>query len=91
MKKNYKTEMAAQIVKLPVFTKISVNYVLYPKTKRLCDISNVCCIVDKFFMDTLVDMGKLKDDNYLLVPTVSYAIGSVDKDNPRCEIFITEI
>ena len=91
MKKNYKFKMMEQINKLPKLNKIEVIYTLYPKTKRLCDVSNICCIVDKFFMDALIDLGKLEDDNYLFLPKITYLFGEVDKDNPRCLIEIKEI
>ena len=91
MKKNYKFKMMEQINKLPKLNKIEVTYTLYPKTKRLCDVSNICCIVDKFFMDALIDLGKLEDDNYLFLPKITYLFGEVDKENPRCLIEIKEI
>lgn len=87
----YKEVMKSQIDKLPVLKEpIHVIYTVYPATARLCDISNVCCIVDKFFMDALVENGKLSDDNYTIVPEVIYRFGSVDKLNPRVEIEILE-
>lgn len=90
MKVKYGEIMADEIDKLPVLGKVRITYTLNPKTKRLCDISNVCCIVDKFFCDCLVQMGKLEDDNYLLVPEVVYKIGEVDKVGTM-EILIEEI
>lgn len=74
-----------------MFNKIEIEYTLYPKTKRLCDVSNILSIVDKFFCDTLVKEGKLEDDNYTYIPKVSYQIGEVDKLNPRAEILIKEV
>ena len=91
MKILYKSVMADQIAPLPVFDRIHLTYVLYPKTRRLCDISNVCSVHSKFFEDALVEMGKLSDDNYKFLPEVVYRFGSVDKDNPRVDIRITPI
>lgn len=88
---NYKNDMMPQIKKLPNFTKIKITYVLYPKTKRLCDVPNVCAVHDKYFQDALVEGGKIQDDNYLFVPEVTYAFGKVEPDNPRVEIHISEI
>ena len=85
-KVNYKEIMVEQIKGLPEFNRIEVIYTLYPGTRRLTDISNVCSIHDKYFCDALVEAGKLEDDNYLYVPRVTYQIGYVDKDNPRVEI-----
>ncbi len=86
----YAKTIESQIDKLPVFTKIELAYVLYPKTKRLCDISNALCIHDKFFCDALVKAGKLEDDNYIFLAKVIYRFGEIDPSNPRVEIHIKE-
>jgi len=91
MKIEYKKLMKEQIIALPTFTKISLEYILYPKTKRLTDISNVLSIHDKFFCDAFVEYGKLPEDNYLYIPRIVYQMGNVDKSNPRVEILIKEI
>ena len=90
-KVNYKEAMDSQIKNLPKFSKIKLTYVLYPATKRLTDISNVCSIHDKYFCDALVEAGKLPDDDYTYVPSVTYTFGEIDKDNPRVEIKIEEL
>lgn len=89
-KKTFKGMMIPLMVDLPKFHKVEIRYKLFPKTKRLCDVSNVCSIVDKFFCDALVELGKIEDDNYLFIPKVTYEIGEVDKHNPRVEIRITD-
>ena len=91
MKKKYKSIMTAQIEGLPSLSKIEIHYKLYPRTKRLCDVNNVCSAIDKFFSDALVELGKLDDDNYLYLPKVIAEFGGVDKDDPRVEITIKEI
>jgi len=63
---------------------------MYPQTKRLFDVGNVGSVVEKFFLDALVEFGKLEDDNYLFCPEVIYQFGSVDKLNPRIEVHINE-
>lgn len=90
MKIKYKAVMHDEIKQLPKFNRITLVYTLFPKTKRLCDVSNVCCIVDKFFSDALVEAGKLEDDNYLFLNHITYVFGEVDKNNPRVEITIKE-
>jgi len=88
---NFKQDIHTKLTLLPKYTKISLDYVLYPSTKRLCDLSNVCSIIDKLFCDVLVENGNLPDDNYTHIPEVHYHIGEVDKLNPRCEVIIREI
>lgn len=90
-KVNFKKVMEEQIKELPNFTKVRLTYVMYPATKHLTDVGNVCSVVDKFFADALVELGKLPDDNYLYVPELAFRMGSIDREQPRVEIFIEEI
>ena len=41
-------------------------------------------------MDLLVDAGIIKDDNYTILPKVILQIGTHDKLNPRCEIYVEQ-
>ena len=91
MKVQFKNLVSPQLT-FPKFTEpVKIRYVLYPPTKRELDISNVLCIVDKYFCDVLVEMGLLEDDNFKFLPEVSYVFGAVDKENPRAEAFIETV
>lgn len=72
------------------FTKVTIKYTVYAPNKRKFDISNVCSIVDKYFSDALIELGKLEDDNYEFLPMVQYQFGGIDKENPRVDILIEE-
>jgi len=88
---NYKAAMANQIQLLPVIDyPIHIEYILYPGTKRKCDVGNVISVHQKYFEDALVEMGRIEDDDYTFVPSYNGAFGAVDKDNPRVEIYITK-
>lgn len=77
-KVNFKHLVSKEISKLPVFKRIdSIEYILYRDTHRLCDVANVCSIVDKFFCDALVEAKKLPDDNYKYLKTISYQWGGI--------------
>ncbi len=89
-KKVFKELMTPQINSLPEFTKIHLEMVLYPGTNHLCDVSNICSVVEKFFADALVELKKLPDDNYMYLIGSSCQFGAIDKANPRVEIFIYE-
>ncbi len=91
MKVLYAEYMCEQVQELPCFTKVVMTLTLYPKTKRLCDLDNMLAYQSKFIQDTLVNAGKLPDDNYIYVPKIIYEFGSIDKTNPRVEIQIQEI
>ena len=84
----FKESIENQLEPLPYFNSCKLFYVLYPKTKHLQDIANICSIADKFFCDAMTEMGKWDDDNYEIVKEVNYRFGSIDKDNPRVEVFI---
>lgn len=57
--------------------RMSVDYVIYPSTKRKFDLGNVASIVEKFFLDTLQKLELLKNDDYECVFRSTYNIGSV--------------
>lgn len=91
VKKNYKAIISDQIAYMQPLNKVYIKYTLYPKTKRLCDLSNIISIHKKFFEDALVELGKLPDDNYEHIIGSSEFFGCVDKDNPRVEIILTPL
>lgn len=89
-KKLYEAYMVPQIqevIKSPV-SSCKLIYILYPRTKRKCDISNICSIVDKFFCDSLVRSGMIEDDDYSFISTVEYRFGGIDKSEPRVEVHL---
>jgi len=89
-KKHYKEAVREQIELLEPMDRVHISYVLFPKTKRLCDIGNIISIHKKFFEDALVEFGKLPDDNYQHIIGSSESFGHVDKDNSRVMIGITQ-
>ena len=52
-----------QIKDLKIEKLIKINYALYFKDKRVRDKMNYIAVIDKFFMDSLVTCGCIKDDN----------------------------
>lgn len=87
----FKEQIQSQIDTLPLLGRIEITYVLYPKTRRLCDVANICSIADKFFSDALTESGIIEDDNYMFLGKVEYLFGDIDKHNPRVEAHIKEI
>lgn len=90
-KQRYKKEIQSQLDKLPTFSTIRLEIVIYPSTKTKFDIGNIGSITEKFFLDALVESGKLEDDNYHFVPTTTTTFGDIDKQNPRVVVKIIEI
>ena len=87
-KQIYTAAISPQVAALKPQNTMRCRYILYPKTRRITDTHNVCCIHEKFFMDTIIKLHKLPDDNYLYYLETSYTFGKVDKDNPRVDIEI---
>jgi len=83
--------VASRIGHLPTIARTDLTYTLFFGSKRAIDIANICCIVDKFFSDTLVSQKKLIDDNMSIISDINYRWGGVDKLNPRVEVTLSNI
>lgn len=73
------------------FKRFRIHFVLYLMDKRLRDVSNVCCVLEKYHDDALTGLGFIPDDNYTFLPECHYYFGGVDRENPRCEIIVEEL
>ena len=78
-----------KILGLPVLNKVLIIYKIFPQRKS--DTNNIGSIVDKFFCDTLVQAGRLPDDNGEIVQGILSFFGGVDPKNPRAEVTICPI
>lgn len=87
----YGKDILNQLILLPKFSIITIEYVVYPKSLVLFDLDNVTSIHAKFFQDCLKNLGLIEDDNYKFIIGSSNRFGAVDRLNPRVEIIITEI
>ena len=87
----FKQVMQDKILYLPKYATVSAEYILFPKTKRLCDIDNITCVVNKFFQDAMVELGRIDSDDYNHWIKTTSSFGSVDKHEPRCEVILTGI
>ena len=63
-------------------------YTIYPATGRKFDLANVLPIIQKFTDDALIEMEIISDDSWKVIKAIDYRFGSVDKENPRCELEI---
>jgi len=85
----YLREMRDQIQAIKCVTwpvKIVFRYYL----KRRSDVGNVNSVVEKFFLDSLVTLGRIPDDDINYVLGGNYPFAGYDTKNPRCEITILE-
>jgi len=63
---------------------IDLNIVFWFDNERRHDLDNACAGV----MDALVEAMVLEDDSVKFVSCLTLQYGGVDKENPRCEIYI---
>lgn len=88
--KHHYHELVAEQIKDKKFNKIRLHYRVYV-ARNGTDGHNIRSVIEKFFLDGLVDHGSIADDNtqeYVMGDTTEYFI---DKDFPRIEIEIIEI
>lgn len=78
--------LKGQSFKMP----IQITYCYYPKTKRKTDLGNVLSVHQKFFEDALTELKCIPDDDYTQIIQSTFTFGTVDPENPRVDIFITE-
>ena len=70
--------------------RLSLEFTYYKGSRRISDRSNVLCIQEKFFLDALVELGCIEDDNDNFIKETKYNGDKIDKRNPRVEVRITE-
>jgi hypothetical protein len=68
---------------------VIVQYKITPHNKRLFDTQNIISVVDKFFLDALVEAGTIPDDNYKIVTYHAPIVAPVDSS--LSDIIITAL
>lgn len=91
LKKEYKEFLRSQIEQLNPFSRVRLSFHVYAADNRKFDLGNVTAIHEKFFLDALVELGKLPDDNIDYCPECHTYFMGVDKDLPRVEIIVEEL
>ena len=73
-KKNFAYEVGPLLKDKPRAEQIWIHYTIYSPSKRRLDTMNVGSIADKYFSDTLVELGKIPDDNtdHIVLSTFSF-------------------
>ena len=93
-KKLFKAAVTPAVMALPDLTalwgQIHLHYTMYPPSRQRRDLMNAVSVIDKYFSDTLVELGKLQDDDLDNIRSLSCLVGQVDKTNPRMEVIITQ-
>lgn len=87
----YKELMESQIKELPLLDKVSMTFILHKSSNRKIDRHNICSVVQKYFCDALVELGKMKDDDDRFIESETYKTGTIEKNNGYCEIIIETV
>lgn len=66
---------------------VNVKCLFYMPTRRKCDLVNM----QEAILDVMVKAGLLADDNYSIVQSMDGSRVLYDKENPRTEVYITEV
>lgn len=66
------------------FQKCSCLVGFYVPDRRVADLTNKT----ESIMDVMVKAGIIKDDNWFCVGSLDLRFYGVDKQNPRCEVYI---
>jgi hypothetical protein len=89
IKRLYKLLLTDQLSKCPKLPEpCMVAYYYYPGSRRKTDLDNVIAVTNKFFLDALVEAGKLSSDDCSVVSCFTAQYVEVDKENPRIEAHI---
>ncbi len=73
------------------FTNAQIELQYWHPNKGRVDKSNPCSVIEKFACDALTYSGVWADDDSLTLPVTVYRYMGVDKNNPRCDVIITEL
>lgn len=87
VKKAFKTALDLSHLK-PVSPPIKLTYIFHYPDLSHRDIGNSLAIIDKFTADALTEAGIIEDDNYNIVTHIEGLFGSIDRENPRCDVTI---
>jgi hypothetical protein len=90
-KKFFQEDITPQVKSLPKLSQVKITYVYFKPTLTMVDLANVCSIADKFFADSLVNLGVIEDDNHDVIADIQFVYGGISKENPRIEARIEHI
>ena len=90
-KKQFTENLEEMLSGTEIETPVDITYQVFKATSRKMDKMNVISVQSKFFLDALTYWNVWEDDNDDFVKLETLLPTELDRENPRCEIIITEI
>lgn len=78
-KKNFEDEVMPLLRGKPRAERVWIHYTVFAPSNRRLDTMNVGSIADKYFSDTMVEAGRIPDDNSEHVVLVTFSFGGLAK------------
>ena len=76
-KKNFADEVTPLLRDKPRAERIWIHYTIFAPSNHRLDTMNVGSVTDKYFSDTMVEAGKIPDDNYQHIVLSTFSFGGV--------------
>lgn len=90
-KNHFHTRMVTTLEEIPPLGCVWLHYEIHPSHRGRLDTMNVTSIVDKYFSDSLTELGIIEDDDYTHVVFNSFCFGSVVRGEAYVSVTITEL
>lgn len=90
-KNHFHDRMVTTLVGIPSLGSVWLHYEIHPNHRGRLDTMNVGSVEDKFFSDSLTELGIIEDDDYTHVVFNSFCFGSVVSGDAFVRVFITEL
>ena len=90
-KQNFHDIVEPLLKNVPRADLVAIHYTIYAARNGRLDTMNVGSVLDKYFSDTLVESGKIPDDDYKHIIMVSFSFGGVSALDGYAEAEIFEL
>ena len=90
-KNHFHDRMVKTLGGIPSLGSVWLHYEIHPNHRGRLDTMNVGSVEDKFFSDSLTELGIIEDDDYTHVVFNSFCFGSVVSGDAFVRVFITEL
>lgn len=76
----YADLMHSQLKQIPPLGRVELLFEYLSRTRQKSDLDNWCSVSNKFIQDAMVSEGILSEDNYTVVPRITYVYAGLDPE-----------